>query len=61
VSPSGANHATTQHVSTGSSGGNGSSFPFVVGASTDATRVLFQTDESLEPGDTDASMDIRSM
>ena len=58
VSPSGANHGTTQLVSTGSSGGNGSSFPFVVGASADGARVLFQTDESLEPADTDTSMDV---
>jgi len=55
---SGANHATTQLVSTGQGGGNGAVTASFVGASADGSRVFFVTNEPLEAGDTDSSTDI---
>jgi hypothetical protein len=49
---------TTNQVSTGSAGGNGAFDAFFDGASRDGTRVFFDTSESLEPSDTDASSDV---
>ena len=48
----------TSLVSTGSSGGNGAFPAYFDGASTDGTRVFFDTDERLESGDTDSVQDI---
>jgi hypothetical protein len=49
---------TTTRISTGSSGGNGASDAFFDGASDDASKVFFDTDESLVPADTDNAIDV---
>ena len=56
--PALANHSSTQRVSTGPTGGNGALFSDFEGASTDGSRVFFQTDESLTGTDTDAQQDV---
>ena len=54
----GANHNTTELVSTGPTGGNGAISSQYRGASADGTRVIFQTTEQLVAADTDTRMDI---
>ena len=56
--PALANHSSTQRVSTGPAGGNGAFFSDFEGASTDGSRVFFQTDESLMGTDTDTQQDV---
>jgi hypothetical protein len=50
--------STTNRVSTGAAGGNGAFDAFFDGASLDGSRVFFDTSESLEASDTDASSDV---
>jgi hypothetical protein len=50
----------TTVVSLGPTGGNGDSFAFFRGLSSDGTRVFFETDEALVASDTDASQDVYS-
>jgi hypothetical protein len=54
----GANHSTKEHVSVGPTGGNGAADVFFDAASSDGTRVFFDTDERLVSGDTDAGFDL---
>jgi hypothetical protein len=54
----GANHDTTELLSTGPAGGNGAFPAAYSAASSDGTRVFFQTNEQLVSGDTDARIDI---
>jgi hypothetical protein len=49
---------TTTQLSTGATGGNGAFFAGFLSASTDGTRVFFETDEKLVAGDTDSEFDI---
>jgi hypothetical protein len=49
---------TTTLLSTGPTGGNGAKDAFFESASNDATRVFFETSESLVAGDTDARQDV---
>ena len=49
---------TTSLVSTGPAGGNGPFFVAFGGVSADGTRVVFETDEQLVAGDTDAFYDV---
>ena len=49
---------TTTQVSTGSAGGNGAFAAAFAGISANASRVFFTSAEQLEPGDTDAVIDI---
>src|SRR3954447_26248536 len=53
-----ANHSVTDLVSVGPNGGNGAAASVYRGASSDGTRVFFQTTESLVSADTDSSMDV---
>jgi hypothetical protein len=48
----------TTLISTGPAGGNGAFVAFSVGASADATRLLFWTAESMVSADTDTAMDL---
>ena len=50
--------STTTRLSTGSAGGNASLSASFAGASADASRVFFTTNEPMEPTDTDSSADI---
>jgi hypothetical protein len=54
----GANHGILEYVSTGPTGGNGSFEADFVGASRDATHVVFITQERLVAADTDSAQDI---
>jgi hypothetical protein len=49
---------TTTLLSTGPAGGNGAKDAYFEGASTDGTRVWFETGESLVSGDTDSRQDV---
>jgi hypothetical protein len=49
---------TSDHVSTGPAGGNGALDAFLVAASSDGTRAILSTEESLTSGDTDAKVDL---
>lgn len=49
---------TTNLISTGSTGGNGAFDAFFAGSSLDGARAFFETGETLEAGDTDASTDV---
>ena len=48
----------TTFLSSGPLGGNGDFFAFFAGASSDGSRVFFETDERLVTGDTDTSQDV---
>jgi hypothetical protein len=50
----------TTFLSTGPVGGSGDFFAFFAGASSDGSRVFFETDERLVAGDTDTSQDVYS-
>jgi hypothetical protein len=54
----GANHSLKEQISIGPSGGNGAINAFFDAASSDGSQVIFETNESLVPGDTDTSFDI---
>jgi hypothetical protein len=51
-------NGTTTLLSTGPVGGNGATDAYFAGASKDGSRVWFETNESLVPGDTDANQDV---
>jgi hypothetical protein len=51
-------NGTTTLVSIGSSGGNGATDAYFAGASKGGSRVWFETNESLVPGDTDGNQDV---
>jgi hypothetical protein len=54
----GANHSLFQHLSAGQVNGNGAFDADFQGASTNGTRVFFETAEQLVPGDNDAFNDV---
>jgi hypothetical protein len=54
----GANHSVKDHISIGPAGGNGAVNAFFDAASSDGSRAIFETSESLVPADTDTSYDI---
>jgi hypothetical protein len=54
----GANHSLKEQISIGPGGGNGAVNAFFDAASSDGSRVVFETNESLVPADTDTSFDI---
>jgi hypothetical protein len=53
-----ANHSLKDQVTIGPAGGNGAVNAFFDGASTDGTRAIFETSESLVASDTDSIFDI---
>ncbi len=52
------NHSATDLVSTSATAGNGANGAVFRASSDDGTRVFFQTNEQLLPGDTDAAIDL---
>ena len=53
-----AEHGVVEQVSTGSAGGNGAFESYFRGASSDGTRIFFETEERLVSGDTDDFQDV---